>query len=198
MREELAGDLLLMLILQAAMQVIKLYVLVETQFQTQMLTMVIMICFTIVFLLYTRSNNQELSIMPKEFNIKYKLATLLVLIAFFFNPGNFVDGYKAILLLIYGSVVTPIYEEIIFRGFMWNRFNTMTHENITYVLTSLLFAIWQIGYMFMNIVDGNYIAVISKAVIGLGYGLVTGYLRLKTDNVYSTILLHGFLNMFLG
>ncbi|MBO0410862.1 CPBP family intramembrane metalloprotease [Enterococcus hulanensis] len=39
-------------------------------------------------------------------------------------------------------------------------------------------------------------ALIWTVIIGLCYGLVLGLLRLRTKNCYSTMLLHGAMNIF--
>ena len=54
-----------------------------------------------------------------------------------------------------------------------------------------------IGYMIPQIMSGNLTAVAWKLAAGLGYGAVLGLLRLKTKNCYSTMLLHGVLNIFM-
>jgi membrane protease YdiL (CAAX protease family) len=36
----------------------------------------------------------------------------------------------------------------------------------------------------------------GKVLIGLAFGLFTGYARFKTDNVYTGLLIHSFLNIF--
>ncbi|MGI6571558.1 MAG: type II CAAX prenyl endopeptidase Rce1 family protein [Caldicoprobacterales bacterium] len=38
------------------------------------------------------------------------------------------------MIIIYGSIVTPVYEELIFRGYIWNRFSkAMTGKLDTYI-----------------------------------------------------------------
>ena len=52
--------------------------------------------------------------------------------------------------------------------------------------------------MIPQIMSGNLTAVAWKLAAGLGYGTVLGLLRLKTKNFYSSMLLHGVLNIFYG
>jgi len=198
MREELTNSFILMVILQGIKLVVELFVETTTRFQSQMLTMVIMIGITILFLIFVKVTNSELSFFPEEWSKKYTIATGLVIASLILNPANFYNGINNIWLVIYGSVVTPIYEELVFRGYIWNKINEECSENSTYLVTSVLYGIWHLFYMIEYIIAGDFFAVLSKLVVGLACGFVLGYLKLKTKNTYSTVLLHAFLNLFLG
>ena len=113
-------------------------------------------------------------------------------------PANYIEGFSAIMILIYGSIVTPIYEELLFRGIIWNMFEESTSNNVTiFVWNVVLFTIWHIGYVVPNILSGNWNAVILKLAAGLGYGVVLSLLRLKTKYCYATVFAHGVLNLFM-
>lgn len=69
----------------------------------------------------------------------------------------------------------------------------------TYVVTTALFALWHIGYIDSNAFRvGNGIAnvMIWKVITGFCFGIILEAARIKTKNSYSTILLHGVMNMF--
>lgn len=51
--------------------------------------------------------------------------------------------------------------------------------------------------MLPQLAAGNLSAVLWKLAAGAGYGAVLGFVRLKTKNCYSTILVHGVLNIFM-
>jgi membrane protease YdiL (CAAX protease family) len=58
---------------------------------------------------------------------------------------------------------------------------------------------WHLGYVDsiafrVEIGLGN--AMLWKVITGLCYGIILGVLRLRTKNSYSTILLHGVMNIF--
>jgi membrane protease YdiL (CAAX protease family) len=69
----------------------------------------------------------------------------------------------------------------------------------TYIVTTILFALWHIGYISsiaFRVETGLANAMIGKVITGLCFGIILGMIRLKTKNSYSTILLHGALNIF--
>lgn len=170
----------------------------ETVFAERMITMLIMIVLSGVVVMYTQIRKTELSIFPKHFGKSYIAASCLSAILLISTPSNFTGGYQAIMLLVYGSIVTPVYEELIFRGYLWNRFKAiLSNEVFVFLWSVILFTVWHIGYMVPQIVSGNINAVLWKLVAGLGYGTVLGIVRLKTKNCYATMLLHGVLNIFM-
>lgn len=134
--------------------------------------------------------------LPYTWSRRYTLATALFLLFLLLSPSNFTKGLPAVGVLLYGSVVTPLYEELIFRGYLWNRLATIENSPRRLILyTALLFALWHVGYMGNALAEGNGIAVISKVLVGFCYGLLLGWVRMKTGNCYSTCLLHGLLNL---
>ena len=116
------------------------------------------------------------------------------------TPSNFTGGIKGILFLIYSCIVTPVFEELIFRGYLWNTLNKVFEKEWkTYIVTTILFALWHLGYISAIAfrVEVELVTVrIWKVVTGFCYGVLLGALRLKTKNCYSTMLLHGVMNIF--
>lgn len=167
----------------------------DTSFAQRMTTMAVMILLCCVVLLCAKWQKTKLSVFPTHFNRFYIISTLTAAIILITVPSNFTGGYTAILLLIYGSVVTPIFEELIFRGYLWNRLNgVFSKEVYTYVWSVFLFTVWHLGYMIPQIADGNRFAVLMKLAAGLVYGAALGFARLKCRNCYITMILHGVLN----
>ena len=114
----------------------------------------------------------------------------------YYRSLNFTTGLVSVMNIVYGSIFTPVYEELLFRGYIWNRFKDVTgSETGIYVWNIVLFAIWHIGYMVPNIISGNWFAVITKVAAGAVYGAILGFIRIKTRNCWSTILVHGVLNL---
>ncbi|WP_346928927.1 CPBP family glutamic-type intramembrane protease [Clostridium sp.] len=67
------------------------------------------------------------------------------------------------------------------------------------IILTALFALWHIGYISsiaFRIKNGLVNAMVWKVITGLCFGIILGAVRLKTKNSYSTILLHGSLNIF--
>jgi uncharacterized protein len=105
-------------------------------------------------------------------------------------------------------IVFPLFEEPLFRGWVWNRINPTLPPRgnglTTILITSLLFAIWHLGYwdvVALHIPAGTTLPVMAhimlmKMVIAVVIGLATGFLRWKTGSTYSSILFHAFWNLF--
>lgn len=178
------------------------FVFVErTNFTDRVASLVAMALLSAVVVLYARARKLPLSVFPKRFGAWYIVASALTLTLLVLTPIlTKDDSFTAIVLLIYSGVVTPVFEELIFRGLLWNRLNdALPKAWMTYAVTALLFALWHFGYvdaLAFRVHEGLGTAMLWKAVIGLGYGVALGALRLGTKNCYSTMLLHGALNIF--
>lgn len=175
------------------------FLIVEpTIFSRKMVTMVAMIVLAVLFVAFVRMRKAQLSVFPQHFGKGYVIWTCITLALFLASPSNYINGLPAVLILIYGSIVTPVFEELIFRGYAWNRLGSVCKKEMhVFLITAALFTLWHLGYMVPNILDGNWFAVATKLLAGLCYGLVLGAIRLKTKNCYSTILTHGLLNLFM-
>lgn len=157
-----------------------------------------MMAFTVFVVIYVKLRNVPLSVFPKQFTKRYWILTMIVVLLFVTAPDNYIKGFPAVLVLVYGSIVTPIYEELLFRGYFWNRMSTVIKNDYDIlIINALLFSLWHLGYVLPNLLSGNMFAVTTKLLIGFSYGLLLGFVRVKTKNCYSAIVLHGILNIFL-
>jgi len=172
----------------------------RTNFTDSIATMFAMSILTVLLIVYAKKQKTALSVFPRDFNKFYIIGTCVAVALLVAAPSNYVDGFPAIVLLFYGSVVTPIFEELIFRGYVWNRLNTLfKKEWVTYVITTVLFGVWHLGgidSVSFRVETGLANVMMWKVIVGLGYGVVLGAVRLKTKNSYSTMLLHGVMNVF--
>ncbi len=99
--------------------------------------------------------------------------------------------------LLYTGVIIPVFEEFVFRGYVWARLRKSFKPEITVcMLTALLFAVWRAGYGDMWLFDQAFsavdftMAVITNAVLGLTVGLITGFARLLSKNCVPGLFLH--------
>ena len=103
-------------------------------------------------------------------------------------------------MLAYSCIVTPVFEEILFRGYIWNKISGILKSKwATYLTTTILFALWHLAYIdsiAFRVEDGLITMMVWKVLTGLCFGIVLGAVRMKTKNCYATILLHGAMNMF--
>jgi len=192
-----------LIVLQLSLFIIKQIFLIfieRTKYTDYIASMIGMIILSILFILFANKQKVALSVFPERFNKFYILGTCVAAVLFVASPSNYSGGLQAIMLLFYGSIVTPIFEELIFRGYIWNELNAIFEKEwITYIVSAVLFALWHLGYVdsiAFRTETGLASVMLWKAVVGLGYGIVLGALRLKTRNSYSTMLLHGVMNIF--
>lgn len=172
----------------------------RTYYFDSIATMLAMIVITILFVTFSKKHNVSLSIFPHKFSVFYIVLTIVVIVLFLMTPSNFTGSTQSIILLVYGSIITPIFEELIFRGYVWNKLNMIfSKEWKTYITVTVLFALWHLGYIdSIAFRVGNGLANIMmwKVITGFCFGIVLGAVRIKTKNSYSTILLHGVMNIF--
>jgi membrane protease YdiL (CAAX protease family) len=172
----------------------------RTDYSDHMASMFGMIVLIICFFILARKHHIQFSVFPQKFTPVYMVASVVFAILILLTPSNYIGGVQPIALLVYGSIVTPVFEELIFRGYVWNKLNDIfAKEWKTYIVSTILFALWHFGYISsvaFRINDGLLHAMIWKVITGLCFGIVLGLLRLKTKNCYSTMLLHGILNIF--
>ncbi len=173
----------------------------RTPFTDDMATMSAMVVLTIFIVIIAKKLRISLSVFPLTFSFPYILETVLFL--FFLVSTPLITGslyLKDVLLMLYANIVTPVFEELIFRGYVWNKLSqTFKKEWVSYLISSVLFAFWHIGYIegiAFRISDGLFVVMFWKVITGLCFGLILGLLRLKSKNCYSTILLHGMMNIF--
>jgi len=189
----------LMIILQAALEIAEWLIsplIPDTRFATRMLNMMLMSLLTVAVIIYAKCRKQELSVFPKEFSKAYVIVTCITVILYISAPSNFTTDFVSVMNIVYGSIVTPVYEELLFRGYIWNKFKkVMDGKARIYAWNVVLFAIWHIGYMVPNMIYGDWFAVITKVAAGAVYGAILGFIRIKTGNCWSTILAHGVLNL---
>ena len=195
--------ILVLLLLSLSLFVIKriiFFFVARTDFSDYMASMVSMIILTSIILRLSRKAEINLSIFPDKFTVSYISVSIISVVLFIASPSNYKGGIESILLLVYSSIVTPIFEELIFRGYIWNELNQIfTSEWKTYIITTILFALWHLGYISsiaFRVEDDLLNVMIWKVITGLCFGIVLGAVRLKTKNCYSTMLLHGVMNLF--
>ena len=172
----------------------------RTNFSDHLASMLSFLLLTALIVVICKRQKIALTIFPPRFSRRYFFATGIVGLLLVTTPAYYSGGIEAILLLIYSSIVTPIFEELIFRRYVWNQLSVIFKRAVpVYLWSSVLFGIWHLGYfdsLVFHVGEGLPEALIWKVITGLCYGLVLGLLRLRTKNFYSTMLLHGAMNIF--
>ena len=171
----------------------------RTNFSDRMASLLAMAILLGLLVLFARIRREPLSVFPVKFSGLYIVATIVFALVLISSLTLFSNEKHSIYLLIYSCLVIPAFEELIFRGYVWNKLdNLFPRPWITYSVTTLLFAIWHLGYIdaLAFRTETNLAHVMMwKVITGFIFGIVLGAIRLKAKNCYSTILLHGMMNM---
>ncbi|MEG0856266.1 MAG: CPBP family intramembrane glutamic endopeptidase [Terrisporobacter sp.] len=207
--------LLKIIILLISLQIIRIVVkqttfifIKENNFNDCLISMTIMITLTLLIVYKSKKENISLNVFSymktKESKMYYILLTLLIFILIFTSPLITSDiSIGTILPFIYSTIIIPVYEEIIFRSYIWGKLEGEYESNFkVYMVTTTLFALWHIGYIDSIAMVAGYsslwFVVFIKCSVMLSYGLFIGYFRYKIKNSYSCMLIHSFINIFGG
>lgn len=138
-----------------------------------------------------------LSVVPKTLSWHYVVMEVIFAIGVW---GNSPENLQSALVLIYAGVITPVFEELLFRGYIWNRIQQVCNNRwFVYVIVTVLFGLWHLAYMdsiAYRISDGLYSIMIWKVITGMCFGVLLGAVRVKSDNCFATMLVHGTWNLF--
>lgn len=164
--------------------------------------MIIIIIFSIISI---KKNELGLNIFPKRFNWRYIVTSTILFIFIFTTPIiTKSNSLYDVLSLIYGSIITVIFEEIIFRGYVYKKISIIKNDLWAYIISTLIFGIWHLGYIdtvmwrvSMISPNANIMNIMFwKVITDLSFGIVVGFFRYKNKNVYSSIIVHALLNTF--
>lgn len=212
-RNPLLEILIVLVIIQLARMIIEQIIFLfidKTNLNCDINIMITMCLLTTLIVLIAHKQKITLSIIPNTHTIKgiigYIFITIFVaalIISAPFFGGSF--SADVIIPLILSTIVTPIFEELIFRGYVWNLLKkNIKSEFKVYIITTIFFAIWHFGYIdiiwFKMSLRGELTIIpftmVMKAIIGLSFGIVIGLIRYKAKNCYATILMHSIMNVF--
>ncbi len=178
----------------------------ENSLNEILVSMGIMIILTIYIIHKERRENIQLNVFAfmetRESKIYYLLVTLALLLLIVTSPllQREVSIYT-LTPLVYGIIIIPIYEEVLFRSYIWGVLQKEHKSEFkVYLLTTAYFALWQAGYIDTIIMRQgfNHMIFITfiRCSLMLSYGLLIGFFRYKIKNTYSSMLIHGFINIF--
>jgi len=98
------------------------------------------------------------------------------------NAKDTLNDGSILLKILTTVIIVPILEETLYRGIIAGQLNIMYGEKIAIVLSALLF-----GIMHANIVQFTYAFLV---------GIPLGYTFVKTKKLWTAILSHSILNLF--
>ncbi|MPM66121.1 hypothetical protein SDC9_113028 [bioreactor metagenome] len=181
-------------------------VLSYNKFNDVLISTIIMFLLTLFVIYKSKKEKVSLDIFSymknKESKIYYFLVTGAVLLLILTSPSFLTKiSIETILPLLYTAIMTPIYEELIFRSYIWNILKKENMDEIKiYFLTTVLFSVYHIGYIDEIIMTSGFnhmaLIIMIKCSLMLSYGFFIGFFRYRIKNSYSCILVHGFINIF--
>ena len=198
------GSIVLLLVLSGLSwflikQVIFLFVQ-RISFTDRMASMIAMLILTGFLWRLSKKTKTELSVFPDKFTVPDIGAFVLFAVLLIASPSNYQGGINSVLLLAYSCIVTPVFEKLLFRGYIWNKLSGILGSKwATYLTTTILFALWHLAYIdsiAFRVEDSLLTVMAWKVVTGLCFGIVLGAVRMKTKNCCAAILLHGAMNLF--
>jgi membrane protease YdiL (CAAX protease family) len=175
----------------------------------QMINGLSIIITAIILLLYFKPSLKELGLNWDDIKTRTRIIYAFgigLLIFLVFTPYTFSWEIDVLVMGIIFGLITPAFEEFMFRGYIWNKIENsdeMINSGVlTWITVTLLFSIWHLGYLDVFLLHPMAAQVnltmilISKMGIGIVLGSIVGYLRLKTGKTYASYIFHGFWNTF--
>ena len=161
----------------------------------------------VLLLAVFRPSLKDLSLSLEDVRKRTKiiyLAGMIALPIFIVLPVALGAELDVILLSFIFGLIVPAFEELLFRGYLWNNMqNSLKGEHsglVTWITITILFGLWHIGYIDVFLIHPREFALvpllIGKIEVGLILGYIVGFIRLKTNKVYGSFLFHGFWNIF--
>ncbi|WP_044400516.1 CPBP family intramembrane glutamic endopeptidase [Lacinutrix sp. Hel_I_90] len=83
--------------------------------------------------------------------------------------------------ILFIAITPPIFEELAFRGFLFNKLRKVTSEKMTIIATAFLFALIHFSFI-------SFLWIFP-------FGLLLGYLRSKYNTLWLGIIIHFFHNL---
>lgn len=169
-----------------------------TELSLNILNMVIFIIYTYLLVKYCKKNKIDLRVFKVNNKNAYLLLISIFIILSIINLLLNKFSMNNIFKILYGTITLPIFEELLFRGYIWSRLLKMfKNEMYVYIITTLLFSIYSVFYIDSAILLKvfSFGLIIFKLVIGLLFGLITGFVRYKTKNTFSSMIVSSIMNM---
>lgn len=83
-------------------------------------------------------------------------------------------------------IFAPIVEELVFRGGIYNLLKNKLSENLSLILSSLIFGLLHVIFGLLAFEISEFIFLIAYFILGLGFG----FIYKKTNNIYICIIVH--------
>ncbi len=155
-----------------------------------------------IFIISLKPSTKELGIywsdIKKSTKILYLIGgslVLLLVISSYFIMRDI--KYFALTTNIQFGLTTPILEEVIFRGYCWNKFREEKLSNFTtFIITSIFFGLFHLGYYYQISYSTQFHPdapsmvkiMFTKLIFGTVLGFLMGLIRWKSKKVFGPII----------
>ena len=132
----------------------------------------------------------------------------MALIILMLLAANFLLDHTLWLQNLYGVIIVPLVEEALFRGLGWGRISNALPQQwngfVTWILISVLFGLWHLGYadvifwhtdqpMSLSLLPN---VMVWKVLVGGFIGGAAGLARWKFGKLPGAVFVHALFNIF--
>lgn len=163
---------------------------------------IIITLLLLIFYMRNNLNKGESENLFKRFLIGLGIIFALNFASLFITKSFNTENY---LNLIFNILLIPIFDEFVFRGYLWERINKRS-DNLYFnvLILALLEGVWQLGFIDNIIINDIYTKtafaptiIFWQLLIGIGYGVIMGLTKIKFKNNKVCILVHAICNTLL-
>jgi len=159
-----------------------------------------------IFLTIKKPSLQNIGLSLTDVNRKSRLVYLIgfiLIIVLFITSFFFMDFFNIAQNIRFG-IFCPIFEEIIFRGYIWHKLKKSKYDDISIIfITGALFGLFHLAYYyeiayatsFFEDAPSMFKIMQNKVLINIGYGFLLGFIRYKSKNLYLTLIIHSIGNI---
>lgn len=117
------------------------------------------------------------------------VAIVLIQHRVFLKTGRFSHNYPVFTF----TLCAPIYEEVIFRGFLLSGFLSLYGQVWAIIITSVLFGLWHIRSIFFFSYKKTFFQILYT---GLILGPIFSIITIFTGSIWNAVILHFVVNIF--
>lgn len=216
-KEYILDIVLLSILVQIARVVVKYIFLSQLNFTYENINIVNIISImmvgisTVFFLKNNEKYNpagQRLTNLNNKYHNKYIRIVLGVLTVIGIVASIYIEGgyfLTTLILLTLSLVVEPIFEEVIFREYLWNYIGNFEKDNKKIlIIISIVSALFKLGYwdiisQNLSVVGSSFYTIdiiLSKVLFGLIFAFLLGIIKIKYNDTYLCIFIHSLTNVF--
>lgn len=107
--------------------------------------------------------------------------------------------FTEILMMCLATIAIPVYEELLFRQYLWNYVNGFVeNQKTTWIVISIISVLFILGYwdiisQNLQVISSDKFAidvVTSKMGLGILIAVATGFMKYKYKDIYLCIFVH--------